>query len=305
MNRNLRNKIFKHVLKLKATPDAVDHNDSEALLKYVEQEFDLFSIWSAIQENISQIIQNKSERHPTSLGQCLKAACCKSNALHDEPNFAFDHRCELVENQAEGRFFRSTGHIESNTIIAQEKAFAVALTPDSMLSKCLNCFENISNMGIACEGCNEVMFCNEQCAETSWHNGHRFECGLLNFMVEACYGKTLVFRLMCRLGVKSIFDWDHGERFYSSWSEYMTDEIQQSLPENQKTCNQKLQGYMMLNNLENHGNKFVLKHSAWHIVDAIEIAIVACIRQRLSKFVSSYNQSLKHFPTRRHRRFAS
>ena len=96
----------------------------------------------------------------------------------------------------EGRYARAAVDIRVGDVLAVERPLAAVLASDLARSHCQHCFL-VVRVPLPCRGCAGVIYCSQQCAETSWQAYHRYECHYLHWLSESWSGKlgALALRL--------------------------------------------------------------------------------------------------------------
>ncbi|KAG4069669.1 hypothetical protein HA402_014692 [Bradysia odoriphaga] len=91
---------------------------------------------------------------------------------------------ELKTDPIEGRYIMTTKDIEPGSIIVVESPFEKVLSSDCIYQRCSNCFEKNSLHLIPCRNCTKTMFCSEKCSQEAFENFHRFECPIIDCLMD-------------------------------------------------------------------------------------------------------------------------
>ncbi|XP_037049900.1 SET and MYND domain-containing protein 4-like [Bradysia coprophila] len=91
---------------------------------------------------------------------------------------------ELKTDPIGGRYITTNKDIESGSIIIVECPFEKVLSSDCIYQRCSNCLERNSLHLIPCRNCTKTMFCSEKCSLEAFENFHRFECPIIDCLMD-------------------------------------------------------------------------------------------------------------------------
>ena len=91
-------------------------------------------------------------------------------------DFFFHPNCEIRTTVSKGRHYIANQFIPKDTVILREKPYNFELDFKYWTKYCNLCYKNINYQIWLCIACNEVVFCDQRCAEKAMNQFHRREC---------------------------------------------------------------------------------------------------------------------------------
>ncbi|KAG4072399.1 hypothetical protein HA402_004331 [Bradysia odoriphaga] len=119
------------------------------------------------------------------------------------PKFPYLADCLKLKKHKDGWFLAPDRDLKAGDIVAITKPF-VQFPIDTSSYRCNYCLADKFMNFIPCNGCAEVMFCDEICMEKAMNEFHQFECGIDNPFVDLLDIYTLRVLVKCY----SLFDGD-------------------------------------------------------------------------------------------------
>lgn len=139
------------------------------------------------------------------------------------PKFPYLANCLELKKHKQGMFLAANRNLKAGDIIAITKPF-VQFPIDTSSYRCNYCLADKFMNFIPCEGCAEVMFCNEICMEKALNEFHQFECGIHdNPKIDDLDMYALRMIVKCY----SLFDGDRTEmeKFFMANSKYVSSSL--------------------------------------------------------------------------------
>lgn len=136
----------------------------------------------------------------------------ESNVSDFDGEFWIHPACDLRSHPNKGRHFIATEFVPKGSVVLMENPFSCAINATESTNYCHNCRQSLDNKLWPCRGCDEVVFCGEDCSREVHHKYHKHECGFAGF-IKKMYGDHFVhtFRLIARYGVYRAIDWDSSQ----------------------------------------------------------------------------------------------
>lgn len=143
----------------------------EKCLKNVQQESDF------------QTLSNSEESEDRKIGE-TSSNFFKLSHPPNPKNPSIISCLKLCVNDKFGRHIVTTKRLKAGDVIAIEKPLHKSLDKLFTLGRCVNCFSSNLLDLLPCKFCTSVMFCSNQCRESSWKSFHKFECNSIDEMTE-------------------------------------------------------------------------------------------------------------------------
>lgn len=124
---------------------------------------------------------------------------------------------QISENAEFGRHVIATKRINTGDVLAIERPFAATLLKEHYLTHCYNCLKFTYNL-IPCRGCVHVGFCSETCRESSWNSWHKYECLIIDRLIQAQFHKLVLIALKIVLITRGATGENLQENVYKSQS---------------------------------------------------------------------------------------
>ncbi|KAH7640981.1 hypothetical protein HUG17_8450 [Dermatophagoides farinae] len=189
-----------------------------------------------------------------------------------DDNIDIDLRCSLTNRHGQGRFFMANETMENDELIFRERPFSIAMFPEASLIRCQQCFRLISNTFYPCLNCTEIVYCSTECLQHSYDSHHRFECRMKQFWTERSKSSYHMFHLLNRFGIKNILKLNSSEKSSSAI-------IEMYINNNQPMDDDKMYKFQIFMNLIDNHEKHGLDFLAYHLTNALDVAITASIVQ--------------------------
>ncbi|XP_054157816.1 SET and MYND domain-containing protein 4-like [Oppia nitens] len=220
--------------------------------------------------------------------------------LEESVPFWLHPNCQLKISDKKGRYMVASEPIPMESIILVERPISKILYYQS-INHCTNCFKYIGNRFIPCRGCDEVIFCDEQCYAKAYKSYHQYECGITGLLLELNSAFLHTYRMFSRFGHKtSVQSLKEGHQFdYHEHiaNQQMADKTSNdwSLPEKfpKKSDENEKQIYKSFMGLSDNGSKFEPTLALYQSFRAIDCALLLNWRRLLDKNFNSH--SIKEF----------
>lgn len=239
-----------------------------------ELDANIDQLFNSLKEELKEKIDS-SQTHTDHFG-------CEQHINQDieekKTNFDIDYRCKLNQEASKGRFFVATEDISEGTLVFREKAYSVILLQDGLLRKCSFCLKDVSNVFWPCRYCNEVCFCDATCAEKAWLSGHKGDCKLNHFWLSRSKSTFHMYKLLGRMGNRNIMRLEQDSNLYDIHA-YIMDQEQMNCSEEDKSDQGRINAYKTQSTLVHHSEKFSPEFTVYHLLNAIDCAVLSYIRQ--------------------------
>lgn len=138
------------------------------------------------------------------------------------PKFPYLADCLKLKNCNDGCFLAADRDLKAGDIIGISKPF-VQFAIDTNSYRCNYCLADKFMNFVPCNGCAEVMFCDDVCMQKAMKEFHQFECGIDNPVVDVLHMYALRMIAKCF----SLFDGDRTkiENFLMSNQKYASSSI--------------------------------------------------------------------------------
>ncbi|KAI2797476.1 hypothetical protein BLOT_013033 [Blomia tropicalis] len=174
--------------------------------------------------------------------------------------------------------------IEEEQLIFRERLYSVLLLDECRLVKCAYCFHDVANRFLPCKSCNHVVYCSEQCSKYDWNRSHQYDCKIDRFWLNKSKSMGHVFRMLNRIGIRNTLNIIQSavDDEYDVIS-YANDTNHLEAYDDDNTENRlKLNQFRAQCKLLSHSDKFGIKYLSYHIGNAIDCVILACLAQQIS-----------------------
>lgn len=143
-------------------------------------------------------------------------------SYNPNPKFPYLADCLKLKKHKDGWFLAPNRDLKAGDIIAITKPF-VQFPIDTSSYRCNYCLADKFMNLIPCNGCAEVMFCNEICMQKALKEFHQFECGVDNPEIDLLDIYTLRAIVKCY----SLFDGERAqiENFFMSSHKYVSSSV--------------------------------------------------------------------------------
>ncbi len=91
---------------------------------------------------------------------------------------------ELQSDTNGGRYITTNEDIDPGSIIVIESPFEKVLSSDCIYQRCSNCLNENSLNLMPCQSCTKAMFCSEKCNREAFERFHRFECPIIDSLID-------------------------------------------------------------------------------------------------------------------------
>lgn len=100
-------------------------------------------------------------------------------------NVPFAGNClEIAENDKFGRHLITTKDLSPGDILAIEPQICSVLDKNMIYKKCNNCNKSVNFNLISCQRSSMVMYCSENCEQTSFNTFNKYECSIMASILE-------------------------------------------------------------------------------------------------------------------------
>lgn len=168
-------------------------------------------------------------------------------------NFYISPSVEIVSAPEKGRYMIAKEFIPEDTVILFEKPYNFTLYEKNNFSYCSNCYKKIGLNVWPCEGCDEVVFCDQKCAIEAMDQYHKYECGFTGMLYQLGVGVKQVFNMFSKFGC---FKAQKCEQSVAQKgfdiSEYINSDRQRTTPYIEKSEEEKISYFKALTTLEHH-----------------------------------------------------
>ncbi len=106
--------------------------------------------------------------------------------------------CQISENGLKGRYIIAKNPIPKRMVVMVEKTYSAVIFKSYFKTHCNNCFKNIGYKYWPCKQCNQVVFCDDECAEEAYF--HSYECGIADLIDDLGATYYIVFRIILKIG---------------------------------------------------------------------------------------------------------
>ncbi|KAG5671092.1 hypothetical protein PVAND_001306 [Polypedilum vanderplanki] len=118
----------------------------------------------------------------------------------------FSKYLELKYDKKYGRHIVTNKDLAVGDIIAIDESFSTALQKEFVYQRCGNCLKSNQLDLIPCFGCNQAMFCNENCKQNANENFHQYECSIMNLITSSILNSNMRMALRNFIIAISLFD---------------------------------------------------------------------------------------------------
>jgi hypothetical protein len=190
-------------------------------------------------------------------------------------NFWIHPSCEIRSTERKGRHLIAKNFIPKGTVVLIEKPYNVVLFDKNIISHCNACFKNIGRRIHPCETCDELVFCDQKCAEEAMDRFHKYECGFTGMVHELGLTAQHVFRMFTKIGCENACEFeDSVARNGFDINEFLEDERQQTVPEKDKTESERIVEYKAVITLLHHNSEQNKYMNIFHTFTAIKAAFL-------------------------------
>lgn len=169
-------------------------NRSAVLFELKNYQQCLENISMARKANFPQRLMHKLDKRENDCKKLLTQAQATDLKSHEfvlshesHQTVPFISNClEMGCSKEEGRFIFTKTALNVGDVVAMEDPYCTALLPAMRYIRCAYCTKEACFTLIPCGNCTSAMFCSEDCREKGWREFHKYECPIIDFLLDSC-----------------------------------------------------------------------------------------------------------------------
>uniref|UniRef100_T1GUG9 MYND-type domain-containing protein n=1 Tax=Megaselia scalaris TaxID=36166 RepID=T1GUG9_MEGSC len=169
-------------------------NRSAVLFELKNYQQCLENISMARKANFPQRLMHKLDKRENDCKKLLTQAQATDLKSHEfvlshesHQTVPFISNClEMGCSKEEGRFIYTKTALNVGDVVAMEDPYCTALLPAMRYIRCAYCTKEACFTLIPCGNCTSAMFCSEDCREKGWREFHKYECPIIDFLLDSC-----------------------------------------------------------------------------------------------------------------------